>query len=197
MSRGSIEGSPQSKRCRPTHLATQQRTTFLAKRVVVWSPTGRVDVTSVCLERQNCVGRIWGSESNGHIYQVTGRGPCWAGRPRTTPFSLCARTQHACDGLDSKPARDKLQRSAGSGVLCNAALYESGNREGGSLQHRRHDKPLERMHAGLTGITPESRPTIIGRTAHGSRSCLEATPADTTRGRTHRDFYSHTTIHTS
>ena len=143
------------------------------------------------------MGRIWGSESNGHIYQVTGRGPCWAGRPRTTPFSLCARTQHACDGLDSKPARDKLQRSAGSGVLCNAALYESGIREGGSLHHRHHDKPMERTHAGLTGIATESRPAITERTAHGSRSCLGATPADTTRARTHRDIYFHTTTHAS
>jgi hypothetical protein len=106
----------------------------------------------VCLERQNCVGKIWGSESKGtHISGDWCGGPCWAGARRRLHFlSVRGHTaQHATDLTPSLP-ETSYNAAFGSGVLCNAGLYESGYCEGGSLQYRHYDKPLQKTHAGLT-----------------------------------------------
>jgi hypothetical protein len=105
-------------------------------------------------------------------------------------FSSVRGHSTACDGLDSKPRRDKLQRSVGSGVLRNAGLYESGYYEGGSLQYRHHDKPLEKTHAGLAN-RHHSRRTINGRLT--DRDAVLEPRRQMPHQSMHRDSCSHTT----
>lgn len=92
-----------SKRRRPTHLATQQRTTFLAKRAVVWSPTGwdGLLISNVKIAWENLGLRVkWG-----HIYQVTGCGPCPPGTQRNF-ISLCAGSGESMRCADLTPSCD-------------------------------------------------------------------------------------------
>jgi hypothetical protein len=89
--------SRRSKRRRPTHLATQQRTTFLAKRAVVWSPTGRDDVFLLNVKiawAESGAQSLMGTHISGD-WARTFVGLCARGRLH---FSLCAdTTQYAAD----------------------------------------------------------------------------------------------------
>ena len=124
----------------------------------------------------------------GHIYQVTGRGPCWAGCPRTTPFLSVRGHCTACDGLDSKPARGKLQRSIGSGVLLQRPALRIRVSLGGSLQYRHHDKPLQTTHAGLTRHHSQAD---YGKAAHRSRLILGSSAGRYHEGTASRFLFPH------
>ena len=163
MSRKSIEDGPQSKQALPAnalgYTATHYFSSEASSRVVTDRP-GRC----VCLERQNCVGRIWGSESKGtHLSGDWVRRALLGTAPEDDSiFSLCADTaQHATDLTPSLP-ETSYNAALEAEFYATPGFYESGYCEGGSLQYRHHDKPLEKTHAGLAN-RHHSRPTMDGR----------------------------------